>query len=117
MTVDHLAAQQRETEHAAEEQGGYDDRFKVHGSTSRGLMIRTPVERFAESANPSGLGELRGRASRRETGSGRGVGNPVSFRGENETDGIRLGPTVPAAHEWLVPRKADLPVAASTIGG
>lgn len=34
MTVDHLAAQQRETEHAAEEQGGDDDRFKVHGVTS-----------------------------------------------------------------------------------
>ncbi|GGN28173.1 GNAT family N-acetyltransferase [Deinococcus daejeonensis] len=49
-------------------------------------LIRTPVERFAKSFNPSG-------ASGRETGSGRGVGNPVWFRDVNETNGIRMSGT------------------------
>ena len=46
-------------------------------------LIRTPVERFAKAFNPSG-------ASRRETGSGCGVGNLAFFRVVNETDGTRM---------------------------
>ncbi|MFT2721542.1 acyltransferase family protein [Deinococcus sp. A31D244] len=49
----------------------------------KGGLTRTPVERFAKHFHPSG-------ARRRETGSGRGVGNPASFRVVNETDGTRM---------------------------
>jgi hypothetical protein len=53
----------------------------VRGETLE--LIRTPIEWLAKPFNPS-------RASRRETGSGRGVDNPVPCRVVNETDGIRI---------------------------
>ncbi|WP_291428874.1 polymer-forming cytoskeletal protein [Deinococcus sp.] len=46
-------------------------------------LIRTPIEWPTKPLGPSG-------ASRRETGSGRGVGRSVVFRSVDETNGIRM---------------------------